>query len=246
MSGRAAAVLLVALGLAPGAARAGAPEFFAVLPPVTVKEAFADHYGQAILREFGAILRGSAGSACLRDKGIEPGTLQSFGEDLLARRGQAWIDMVVDFIDAAKADAEFRRLGGPGALAELRDLAADPVVREFLEIGRPARLDNLVDRVIEEFDRYVLLNRIQLSRQLSPYATGSVLMAESRAEPSEDAAEAFAEANQTPALRRFRELAEVVMAEAIAAATDRQRLLQHGPAQSFPGLQAELKAHCID
>lgn len=241
---RSAVALLAAVTVAPVWARAAAPEFFTVLAPVTAKEAFADHYGQAVLREFGAILSESADRACLLGKGLEAGTLVIFGEDLLVRRGQAWIEMVLDFIDAAKADEEFRRLGGAGALEELRELAADPVVREYLEIGRPARLDGLVDRVIEEFDRFVLLNRIALTRQLSPYATGSALMAESRAEPSEDAAEAFAEANQTPALRRLRDLLEA-MAEAISAATDLQRLLQHGPTRSFPGLEAELRAYCI-
>lgn len=235
--------LLVAL-LLPVAARAAPPDFVTALPPVTVKQAFADSYGRVILREFGAILTESADHGCLRARGIEPAALQAFGEELLVRRGQAWLDMMFDFIDAPAAGQAFRRLAGAGAVDELRALAADPVVREFLEIGRPAQLDNLVDRVTEQFDRYVLLKRIGLVRQLSPISTGSDLMAESRAEPSEDAAEAFAEANQTPALQRFRQLVEA-MGEAMVAATDQERLLRHGPGQSFPGADAELRAHCI-
>lgn len=239
------AALLGALLLLPVGARAAQPDFLAALPPVAVAQAFADSYGRAVLREFGVILQESADPACLRAKGLEPAALAAFGEELLVRRGQAWIDMMFDFIDAAKAETEFRRLGGDNAMEDLRQAAADPIVRELREIGRPAQLDNLVDRVIEEFDRFVLLNQIGLARPLSPYATGSDLMAESRAEPSEDAVEAFAEANQTPALLRFRELVET-MGKAMAAATDQDRLLRHGPGRSFPGADAELKAHCIE
>ena len=241
---RRAIILTAAVAALPMAAPAAAPSFVGVLPPPTVKEAFADSYGQVILREFGAILRESADPNCLRSKGLTPDALHAFGETFMLRRGQAWLDMLLDFIDGPAADREFMKLGGDRAIEELRTLAADPVVREFKEIARPAQLDNLVDRVTEEFDRYSVLKQIKLVRQLSPISTGSDLMAESRAEPSEDAAEAFAEANQTPALLRFRELVEA-MTEAMATAADKERMLRHGPGQSFPGADEELREHCI-
>ena len=241
---RRTAVLATVLVFMPGLAPAAPPAFVAALPPPTVKEAFADSYGRILLDEFGAILAESADPNCLRTKGLTPPQLRAFGEEFLVRHGQAWIDLVFDFIDGAAADRAFRARAGERAVEELRTLVADPVVREFLEIGRPAQLDNLVDRITEEFDRYTLFKQIRLVRRLSPVTTGSDLMAESRAEPSEDAAEAFAEANQTPALLRFRELFEATT-EAMAAAVDQERMLRHGPGQSFPGADAELREHCI-
>lgn len=65
-----------------------------------------------------------------------------------------------------------------------------------------------------------------------------------RTEESEDAAARFAEANDTPELRRFDALLGI-FGEAMAEATDREQLLRHGPIRSFPGAEAELRAHCI-
>lgn len=239
-----AAILLAMLACLGPARAADRPAVLTVLPPLTIKDAFADPYGRVMVREFGAILMESADPACLAARNLPAASLPAFGEDFLVRYGQGWVDMIFAMTDTAKADAGFLRLAGHDALDELRRLLADPIVARYVALTRPAQLDRLVNKVTEEFDRYALLTRLGLVRQMNPMVTGSTLGDADRTEESEESAAAFAEANDTPELRRFTALIDS-FGEAMAEATDREQLLRHGPTRSFPGAEAELRAHCI-
>lgn len=239
-----AAILLAMLACLGPARAADRPAVLTVLPPLTIKDAFADPYGRVMVKEFGAILVESADPACLAARNLPAASLPAFGEDFLVRHGQGWADMMLAMVDAEKADAGFLRLAGADALEELRRLLGDPIVARYIALTRPAQLDTLVNKVTEEFDRYALLTRLGLVRQLSPVVTGSALGDADRTEASEDAAARFAEANDTAELRRFTALIDS-FGEAMAETTDREQSLRHGPIRSFPGAEAELRAHCI-
>jgi hypothetical protein len=73
-------------------------------------------------------------------------------------------------------------------MTELRKLATVRSVQTFRERGRPARVDRLVDLIAENLDRYLLLKRLSLARDLSPERTASPqLLALNRSEAAEAA-----------------------------------------------------------
>jgi hypothetical protein len=249
MKSRAGSVVRLAfaaavLALLPASASAQVPQFMAVAGPMTTaKEAFADSYGQLMIDELDKALRKGADPACLAEKKIAPGTLRARGEDMLVRHGQAMFDRMLALINGRAADAEFARLGGAGALAEWRTLAADPLVVELNRIMRPGKLDALVDQTTEMFDRYVVLNGFRLDN-INPVATGSELMEKSRAESSSEQADAFMAGNDTAAMQRYIVLSEAT-GEAIQAAVAQDRMLQYGPTQWMAGLDGDLRAACV-
>src|SRR5215216_6759631 len=81
-------VLAIAWGLTgTGRAWAGGLSLWGIFQPHTAREALADGYGRAIVREFGAILLASADKACLDARGLDAARLEMLGADLLARYG---------------------------------------------------------------------------------------------------------------------------------------------------------------
>jgi hypothetical protein len=239
--------LLVALAVLLSQGAAAAPRFVEdASMPVTAQEAFAGRYGQAIVDALGKALNKNADPACLAAKRIAREQLRGLGEAMLVRQGQARIDRMMTLVDPAKADAEFVRLGGPGAHDEWRTLLADPAIVEYNRLWRPARLVGLVDGTAENFGRYVLLRRIKLD-EFNPLATGdSALLELSEAIEDEavEAAEAHRKTNDTPAMQRFHQMSEWV-AEALQAAADQNELLSYGPTQWMVGLDEDLRALCI-
>ena len=234
----------VAAILAPAPASAQIPQFMAVAGPMTTaSEAFADSYGQLMIDELGKALRKGADPACLAEKKIAPDALRARGEDMLVRHGQAMFDRMLALIDGRAADAEFARLGGAGALAEWRALAADPLIVELNRIMRPGKLDALVDQTTETFDRYVMLSGFTLDN-ISPISTGSELMEKSRVESSSEQVDAFMASNDTPAIQRYIALSEATE-ETLQAALAHDQVLKYGPTQWMAGLDDDLRAACV-
>ena len=233
--------------LAATAAQAGQPRFAQAVPdPVTVKEAFAEPYGQLIVDALDKALRKDANSACLTGKQIAPDQLRTHGEAMLVRQGQSRVDRMIALIDADKADAAFSQRGGPTAHDEWRALQTDPAVVEYARLSRPARLIGLVDGTAENFGRYVLLRRIKLG-EINPLATGDekiLTLGEETADAAIEAAEAVRKTNDTPAMRRYLELSEWI-ADALQAAVDQSQLLRYGPSQWMAGLDEDLRGLCI-
>jgi hypothetical protein len=228
-------------------ARAGSLLLWGVFPPHTAREALADGYGRAIVKEFGTILLASADKACLDARGIDAARLETLGADLLARYGQKLVDMPSSIVDNETVAAEFARVAGPKAMAELRRLTTAPSVQKFRERGRPARLDRMVDLIAENLDRFLLLQRRSLARPLSPLGSASPqVLALSRIEAADAAADRFVQENKADRkLHRFLVLADQWDAAMLDALRDNPAARAMPPHGAFKGIEDELETACV-
>jgi len=215
-----------------------------VFPPHTAREALADGYGRAIVKEFGTILLASADKACLDARGIDAARLETLGADLLARYGQKLVDMPSSIVDNETVAAEFARVAGPNAMAELRRLTTAPSVQTYRERGRPARLDRMVDRIAENLERFLLLQRRSLARSLSPLILASPQL--SRIEAADAAADRFVRQNKADRkLQRFVVLADQWDAAMLDAMRNNPAVLRAIAPNAFKGIEDELEAACV-
>jgi|tagenome__1003787_1003787.scaffolds.fasta_scaffold20927677_4 hypothetical protein len=228
-------------------ARASGISLWGVFPRHTAQEALADSYGRAIVKEFGAILLASADKGCLEAKGVDGGKLEALGTDMLARYGQKVADVPSSLVDDRAVSAELARRAGPNVMAELRKLATVRSVQTFRERGRPARLDRLVDLIAENLDRYLLLKRLSLARDLSPERTASPqLLALNRSEAAEAALERFVEHNKKDRqLQRFLTLAEQWDTAVLDTMRKGASARVPAPYEAFEGIEDEFEAACV-
>jgi hypothetical protein len=155
-----------------------------------------------LIAELGRALCADADPACLNSKGIAADQLEQRGEALLLKWGTRAMETARCYVDFEVYEMSFP------ASAELKGLREQPQIKRYLEIEQPIRLAKVLDFIFEQFDRYVLLNRIKIA-PVSPAASGNddVL----RANPTEAAAEAlddFIETNKSPQIERFLALSE--------------------------------------
>ena len=123
-------------------------------------------------------------------------------------------------------------------------LRNDPVVQRFLVMERQLRLVRVLNFVIEQFDRYVLLNRIDLD-SISPLSNGKDELL--RADPSEaieGALEKFVSDNPSPEFRQFYRLSELA-SELLPQALDTNFVLSVGPMTFYRGVETELAELCV-
>ena len=131
-------------------------------------------------------------------------------------------------------------------VAELRKLATVRSVQTFRERGRPARLDRLVDLIAENLDRYLLLKRLSLARDLSPERTASPqLLALNRSEAAEAALERFVENNKNLQLQRFLTLAEQWDTAVLDTMRKGASARVPAPYEAFEGIEDEFEAACV-
>lgn len=230
----------------------GSDHFQPVLPLESARDALSDSYGRAIVRELGSILHDSADEACLKTKAISREQLDRTAADLLIRYGQKVYDRILETIDPRTFEEEFTRLGGKQARDEIRLLASDPLVGTYLANGRPARHDRMVDTIAEHFDRYRLVKRYKLKRDLSPASTANEeLLSLNRIERVEIVLEALVKKlGSNKNLQRFLELTEIsqdAVKKAMLAKlkTDNKRLIELEPSGAFAGVETELRDLCI-
>jgi hypothetical protein len=242
-----AGLLASCLGGEPKAQPAASGRLEPVLPPQTARDALTDSYGQGIVKEFGSILRDSADDACLKAKGIDREQLDKAAADLLGRYGQKLLDATLDVADPEIFEKEFTRLGGKGARAEARRLASDPVVKAYLEANRPARHDRIVAIIAEHLDRYMIVKRYRLDRDLSP-ASGAneSVLALDRSGRIEADIDAFIEKNKANRkLQRFLDLSDSSEDALKKAMIGSKRLKEFSPLEAFAGIATELEGYCI-
>jgi hypothetical protein len=154
--------------------------------PEFVREALDHSYGRALVAEFTNAVIESADPACLSEKRLDAAALNERGRDLFQRYGTRTMSTLQQNIDPRRYDAELAKRAGAKGKAELAALRKNPSVQTYTKTERPIRLAKVLDFVVEQFDRYVLLNRIQL-KPISPLATGNVqLLAASPSEASEE------------------------------------------------------------
>src|SRR5262245_39140358 len=155
--------------------------------PEFVREALDHPYGRALIAEFTNAVIESADAGCLSQKRLDTAALDERGRDLFQRYGTRTMSMLQQNIDLRRYDAELAKRAGAKGKAELATLRKNPSVQAYTKTELPVRLAKVLDFVVEQFDRYVLLNRIQL-KPISPLATGNIqLLAANPGEASEEA-----------------------------------------------------------
>ena len=130
------------------------------------------------------------------------------------------------------------------ASAELKGLREQPQIKRYLDIEQPIRQAKVLDFIFEQFDRYVLLNRIKIA-PVSPAASGNIGVL--RANPTEAAEEAlddFIETNKSPQIERFLALSEQA-AEATQGAIKKEQAVRAGPGTFYQGIELDLAELCI-
>jgi hypothetical protein len=148
-------------------------------------------------------------------------------------------------VDRATFDAKLAARMGPDANAELGRLRNDPVVREYIALGRPAALAGVALLVLENLGRYALLQRIRFVRPVRPVeADNTALLAADPSEETYDKVEEFIAGNNSAALARYLELveaAEDARKDSITLAT----ALRLGPVQMMAGVGQDLAEVCV-
>lgn len=226
-------------------ARAQVPILFPIEPPGPfVREALAHPYGRAVLAEFAKTIVQTADAACLRSKSLDAAKLAERGRDIFQRYGTRSMETIIGNFDIRKYEARITELAGAGATAELIELRNDAVVKRYLILERPARLAKVLDFVVENFERYALITRINL-RSFSGITTGNdELLRLNPIEETEEAIEKFAVANTSPRFKRFVELSEL-SAPAVMEAFNMELALKWGPITFYRGVENDLAELCI-
>jgi len=236
------AVLLVGLGAT------GAPAQllqFPVEPPAPfMRESLDTPFARVLMAEFAKSVQKKADSACLQSKGLDAVKLAEHGRDLLERWGAKGMETLIGAFDGKRFEEKIAERAGPDAPRVLMQLRNDPVVQRYLVLERPLRLVRVLNFVIEQFDRYVLLNRIDLD-SISPLSNGKDELL--RADPSEaieEALEKFVSDNPSPEFRQFYRLSELA-SELLPQALDTNFVLSVGPMTFYRGVETELAEFCV-
>jgi hypothetical protein len=240
MSRRTAAIAIVLIfGSTATPALAQLPTSGATEQPVIfVPAAFASPYGRALIAELGRALRADADPACLNSKAIATDQLEQRGEALLVKWGTRAMETARSYVDFEVYEKSFP------ASAELKGLREQPQIKRYLDIEQPIRLAKVLDFIFEQFDRYVLLNRIKIA-PVSPAASGNIDVL--RANPTEAAEEAlddFIETNKSPQIERFLALSEQAT-EATQGAIKKEQAVRAGPGTFYRGIELDLAELCI-
>jgi hypothetical protein len=240
MSRRTAAIAIVLIfGSAAAPALAQLPTSGPTEQPVIfVPAAFASPYGRALIAELGRALRADADPACLNSKAIATDQLEQRGEALLVKWGTRAMETARSYVDFEVYEKSFP------ASAELKGLREQPQIKRYLDIEQPIRLAKVLDFIFEQFDRYVLLNRIKIA-PVSPAASGNIDVL--RANPTEAAEEAlddFIETNKSPQIERFLALSEQAT-EATQGAIKKEQAVRAGPGTFYRGIELDLAELCI-
>jgi len=127
---------------------------------------------------------------------------------------------------------------------ELKQLEQNADVKEYLAIAAPAQQAKLLDHIIENFSRYVLISRIKLSFA-SPLETGNAeLLSKNPIEATEDALDKFVADRKSAALDRYLDLSDE-SAAALEASIDKRRVVTTSPHNFFEGVEVDLADICI-
>ena len=229
------ALTLLAAAVVPARAQTEPPEPF-------MRDAVATPYADALLKTFAASVRRHADPSCLQAKKIDDATSIAQGRAILQRHGVRMLQIVEEGIDRAAYRAELAAEAGAGAEAELERLQQDPQVKQLIAIGRPARLAQVLDMVLEQFDRHLLIARIKFDT-ISPEGRGEPLP-ENPTEAAEAAEQEFYDKTDAPQLQRYLELLHATNI-ATQKAINLEKVAQLSPKAIFGGVETDLAGLCI-
>jgi hypothetical protein len=217
-----------------------------------VREALDAPYARALLKTFAASVRKNGDPSCLEAKALDDAASVARGRALLQRHGVQMINVLDENFDRSAYQSALSASAGPDAAAEIERLKRDPDVKALMALYRPAQLAKVVDTIMEQFDRYVLIGRIKLD-PVSPIARGeSELMKDNpteamRADPTqatEAAVRRFLDEHQSPRIDRYLDLLDAVEAATLKGFST-QAALKLGPMVHFAGVERDLAELCV-
>jgi len=217
-----------------------------------VREALDLSYARAQLETFAASVRRNGDPACLQAKALDDAATVAGGRALLQRYALRMIKMLDESFDRSAYQVALSAGAGPDAAAEIERLKRDPNVAALIALYRPAQLAKVVDTIMEQFDRYVLIGRIKLD-PVSPIARGELeLMKDNpteamRANPTEAAEAAvqrYLDDHPSPRIDRYLDLLDAVEA-ATPKGISRQAAAKLGPMTYFAGAERDLAELCV-
>jgi len=216
-----------------------------------VSETIRTPYFQALLQNFVESVRKSGNPACLQAKALDDAALVARGQALFQRYGVQMTKLLDEGFDRAAYEAALRAAEGPDAAAEIERLKRDGDVMTLIALYRPAQLAGSADRIMEQFDRYVLIKRIKLY-PVAPIARGETELtdhpsAAMRANPTqaaEAAVEQFVDEHPSPGIDRYLELLDAADG-AMQKAIKKEVALKLGPTAYFAGVERDLAELCV-
>jgi hypothetical protein len=214
-----------------------------------IGKALETSYARALLDTFALSVRKDGDSACLQKKALDDAALVARGGALLQRYALQTMKILDENLDRAAYQAALSASAGPKAAAEIERLKRDPNVKKFITLNQPAQLARLIDVILEQFDRYVLLGRIKLD-PIAPIARGELDGSPTeamRANPTpaaEAAVERFLDEHPSPKVDRYLDLTAAVRA-AMLKGFSPQVALKLGPSVYFAGAERDLAELCI-
>jgi hypothetical protein len=169
---------------------------------------------------------------------LQDSQLEQRGRDLMVKWGISLGEHTVALFDTKTYAERFP------AANELKQLEQDADVKQYTAISAPAQQARLLDTIIENFSRYVLISRIKLTFA-SPLETGNAeLLGKNPTGATEDALDEFVASRKSAALNRFLDLSDQATA-ALEASFDKKRAATASPHLFFAGVEADLAELCI-
>lgn len=206
-------------------------------------------YAQALLKTFAASVRKDGDRACLQAKALDDAASIAGGRSLLQRYGVRMMTLIEENFDRAAFEAALATSAGPDAAAEIVSLEGQPDVKAFIAVYRPARLAKVMDTVLEQFDRYVLIRRVKLD-PIAPIARGesedkpSEAMRANPTAAAEEASRRFVDEHPSGQLDRYLDLLDAIETARPKGIT-MQAAMKLGPVTYFEGVERDLAELCI-
>jgi hypothetical protein len=243
-AGTALLAVLITIGIPPVSAQTvpkPPPAFLKVLTLPTPAESIEAPLSAKLADKLGQVWFEAADPACRATKSLDLASYKKLARIMIVAVGDHIRQFSASVQDGPKADAQFAAEAGQGALAELRRLANDPAVKEFLVRSRKRSEIELTQTYLENIDRALLLRRVQ-TRQASPLATGDDILLE--IEKVSSGPVDYADAKKSRAINRFIELMGIAE-RALADTSNKIELLRWGPVRLMPILEGPLKENCV-
>jgi hypothetical protein len=210
----------------------------------TAAEAFSDHYGRAVIVEFGRLLASRADSDCLVPRKIVERDFARVAADILVRYGDQAAILLYPKVEPSALEAAFAALVGPQGVDELRAFARHAGVRQIRLLGKPVRNDTLVDLVVEAFDEHLATAKMSLGARLGSVVSGNQDLADLWEDRSEPLVEYARSVESEDWYERYLDLI-------LYLRTAKARLIEAAgqgvtPSYSaFLGVEADLRAVCV-
>jgi hypothetical protein len=218
-------------------------EFLKLFMPPTPAESIQAPASAKMADRLGQVWFETADAGCRAGKSLDQASYQKLARTTLVAVGDHMRQLAASAQDGPKAEAQFAAEAGAGATEELRRLANDSVVKEFLALNRARSAVEQTQTYLDNIERALLLSRVQTSARASPLSTGDNVMLE-EIEKVSSAPLDYYDANKTAAMNRFLELM-IVAERALAETSNRDELLKWGPGRLMVVLEGPLKDNCI-